>query len=160
MDEQPIGYMERTRHYYRALGYKSDYVWSTFTDVPFARLPKPLSQTRIALMTTASPPDLSNLSADGEWHVWSGMVSPPPERLSTDRRAWDRESTHTEDRETYLPIDALSALAADGVIGNVAARFHCVPTQYSQRQTMEEHAPELLARIREDGADAALLCAL
>jgi D-proline reductase (dithiol) PrdB len=112
------------------------------------------------LMTTASPPDFSNLSADGEWHVWSGMTTPPPQNLSTDRRAWDRESTHTEDRESYLPIEAASALAADGVIGGVTARFHCVPTQYSQRKTMEEHAPELLARVREDGADAALLCAL
>jgi D-proline reductase (dithiol) PrdB len=160
MDDAAVGYMERTRHYYRALGYKSDYVWSSFPDVPFARLRKPLSQARIALMTTASPADFSNLGADGEWHVWSGMVSPPPELLSTDRRAWDRESTHTEDRETYLPIAAASALAADGVIGGLTARFHCVPTQYSQRQTMQEHAPELLARVREDGADAALLCAL
>ena len=160
MDDAPIGYMERTRHYYRALGYANDYVWSTFADVPFARLSKPLSQTRIALMTTASPPGLANRDADGEWHVWSGDVTPPPENLSTDFRAWDRESTHTQDRESYLPIAAASALATDGVIGGVVARFHCVPTQYSQRKTLEEHAPELLARIREDGADAALLCAL
>ena len=152
--------MERTRHYYRALGYPSDYVWSTFPDVPLARLSKPLSQSRIALMTTASPLDLSNRDADGEWHVCSGNVAPPPDKLSTDRRAWDRESTHTDDRESYLPIVAATALATDGVIGGVTARFHCVPTQYSQRKTMQEHAPELLARIREDGADAALLCAL
>lgn len=160
MDDAPIGYMERTRHYYRALGYASDYAWASFPDVPFARLRKPLAQSRVALMTTASPPDMSNLSADGEWHVWSGMVASPPERLSTERRAWDRDSTHTEDRESYLPIAAASALAAEGVIGGLAARFHCVPTQYSQRKTMDEHAPELLARVLEDGADAALLCAL
>jgi D-proline reductase (dithiol) PrdB len=160
MDDAPIEYMQRTRHYYRALGYKSDYVWSTFPDVPFARLSKPLSRARVALMTTASPPDLANRDAEGGWHVWSGVAVPPPEKLSTDFRAWDRESTHTDDRESYLPLAAASALAADGVIGSVAPRFHCVPTQYSQRQTMEEHAPELLARVREDGADAALLCAL
>lgn len=160
MDDAPIGYMERTRHYYRALGYANDYTWSTFADVPFLRLRKPLSQARIALMTTASPPDLSNRDADRNWHVWSGSTTPPPERLSTDFRAWDRESTHTDDRETYLPLGAMSALVADGVVGGIAARFHCVPTQYSQRETMEEHAPELLARVREDGADAALLCAL
>ena len=160
MDDAPIGYMERTRHYYRALGYANDYAWSHFDDVPFARLSKPLAHARVALMTTASPPDMSNRDADGGWHVWSGSATPPPERLSTDFRAWDRESTHTEDRETYLPLAALSALAADGVIGGVAARFHCVPTQYSQRLTMEEHAPQILARVREDGADAALLCAL
>ena len=55
---QPVGYMERTRLYYRALGYKADYQWAHHTDAPFARLPKPLSECRIALLTTASPLDV------------------------------------------------------------------------------------------------------
>src|SRR5205085_12291826 len=88
MDGAPIGYTERTRHYYRALGYANDYVWSHFDDVPFVRLKKPLAQTRVALMTTASPPDLSNRGTDGEWHVCSGSILSPPEKLSTDFRAW------------------------------------------------------------------------
>ncbi len=159
MDEQPTGYMERTRHYYRALGYSNDYVWAHFDDVPFARLRKPLAQSRIALITTAGPVDLSNQDAQGVRHVWSAPVSPPPGKLTTNV-AWDRDSTHTDDRESYLPIAAASALAADGVIGGIAARFHGVPTEYSQRKTMDTDAPEVLARIREDGADAALLCAL
>jgi hypothetical protein len=160
MDDAPTGYMERTRHYYRALGYSNDYVWSHFDDVPFARLRKPLSQVRIALITTASPLDLGNRDADGVRHVWSGAVSPPPEKLFTSNVAWDKESTHTDDRESYLPIEAVSALAAEGVIGGIAARFHGVPTEYSQKKTMEKDAPDILARVREDGADAALLCAL
>lgn len=160
LDDAPIGYMERTRHYYRALGYKSDYVWATFPDVPFARLQKPLAQSRIALVTTASPLDLGNRDANGIRHVWSGAVSPAPEKLFTDNVAWDKESTHTNDRASYLPIEAVSALAAEGVIGGVAARFHGVPTEYSQRKTIDTDAPDVLARIREDGADAALLCAL
>lgn len=160
MDERPTGYMERTRHYYRALGYESDYVWATFPDVPFARLQKPLSQARIALITTASPLDLGNRDADGVRHVWSGPVSPPPETLFTDNVAWDKESTHTDDRESYLPIAAVSTLVAEGAVGGIAARFHGVPTEYSQKKTMEQDAPAVLARIREDGADAALLCAL
>lgn len=160
MDGQPTGYMERTRHYYRALGYKSDYVWSTFPDVPFARPRKPLSQMRVALVTTASPPDLGNLDAHGIRHVWSGTVSPPPDKLFTNNLAWDKESTHTDDRESYLPIAAVSTLVAEGVVGGIAARFHGVPTEYSQKKTIDNDAPEVLARIREDGADAALLCAL
>ena len=31
-----VSYMERTRQYYRALGYEQDYVWARFDDVPFA----------------------------------------------------------------------------------------------------------------------------
>lgn len=159
MDGQPTGYMERTRHYYRALGYKSDYVWATFPGVPFARPRKPLSQMRVALITTAGPPGDSNRDANGVRHVWSGAVSPPPEGLTTNV-AWDKESTHTDDRESYLPIAAVSTLVAEGLVGGIAARFHGVPTEYSQKKTIENDAPDVLARIREDGADAALLCAL
>ncbi|MBX3501722.1 MAG: hypothetical protein KF889_19955 [Alphaproteobacteria bacterium] len=159
MDSSPTGYMERTRHYYRALGYANDYVWAHFDDVPFARLSKPLSQARIALITTAGPPDDGNRDAHGVRHAWSAPVSPPPQGLTTNV-AWDRDSTHTDDRESYLPIEAVTALAADGVIGGIAPRFVGVPTEYSQKKTMERDAPDVLARIREDGADAALLCAL
>jgi hypothetical protein len=159
MNESPTGYMERTRHYYRALGYANDYVWAHFDDVPFARLQKPLAQARVALITTAGPIDGGNRDALGVRHVWSGTMSPPPEKLTTNV-AWDKESTHTDDRESYLPINAASALAALGVIGGVTMRFHGVPTEYSQRKTLEHDAPEMLARIREDGADAALLSAL
>jgi len=35
----PVGYMERTRDYYRALGYAKDYVWAHFDDVPFPASP-------------------------------------------------------------------------------------------------------------------------
>jgi len=159
-DDAPIGYMERTWHYYRALGYPSDYVWATFDDVPFARLDKPLSATRVALVTTASPLDLANRDADGARRVWSAPVAPPPDALFTSNLAWDKESTHTDDRASYLPIEAVSALADEGVVGGIARRFHGVPTEYSQRKTIEQDAPDVLARIREDGADAALLCAL
>ena len=48
-DEEPVRYMERTREYYRALGYPGDYVWATYTQVPFARLGKPLREARIGL---------------------------------------------------------------------------------------------------------------
>ena len=153
--EAPVSYMDRTRRYYRALGYANDYVWAAFADVPFAPLPKPLSELRIALITTASPADF-----DGVKRVWSGPVSPPPEKLFTDNVAWDKESTHTNDRESFLPIEAASELAREGIFKGLTARFHGVPTEYSQRKTRERDAPEILARVREDGADAAILCPL
>jgi len=151
----PVPYMERTRHYYRALGYADDYSWATFDDVPFAAPAKPLSDLRMALITTASPADF-----DGVKRVWSGPVSPPPEKLFTDNVAWDKESTHTNDRASFLPIEAASELAADGIFGRLTARFHGVPTEYSQRKTIAQDAPEILARVRQDGADAAILCPL
>jgi hypothetical protein len=153
--DEPVRYIERTREYYRALGYAKDYVWAQHDEIPFVRLAKPLSASRIALITTASPADFRGIK-----QVWSGPVSPPPARLVTANLAWDKESTHTDDRESFLPIEAASKLAAEGVFAGLTARFHGVPTEYSQRKTTEEDAPQVLRRLRDDGADAAILCPL
>ncbi len=163
MTDNPLGmpnaYMERTRLYYRALGYHNDYVWANFDDIPFTRLENPLSEATVALITTAGPPDGSNRNAQGRREVWSGAVATPPDSFNTDM-AWDKESTHTDDRESFLPIDTARRLASEGLFAGLAPRFHGAPTDYSQRKTMEQDAPELLHRLREDGADAALLTAL
>ncbi|WP_422001337.1 hypothetical protein [Reyranella sp.] len=158
--QEPVRYMDRTRDYYRALGYATDYVWASYEDVPFVRPSRPLAALRIGLVTTASPPGLSNRDRRGIRHVWSGPVAEPPRELFTDNLAWDKESTHTRDRESFLPIETAAALAEEGRIAGLAAHFHGVPTEYSQRKTLAEDAPQVLARLRDDGADAALLCPL
>ena len=43
----PVRYMERTRLYYRALGYENDYVWAHHAEAPFTRLTKPLHDAKI-----------------------------------------------------------------------------------------------------------------
>lgn len=157
--DDTIPYMLRTRRYYRALGYDNDYVWAHFDDVPFTPPAKPLAATRLALITTAGPPDLSNRDDKRRKHVWSADVTAPPATFDTDL-AWDKESTHTDDRETFLPIDAVTALVRDGKLASLSPRFHGAPTDYSHAKTLTQDAPEILQRIREDEADAALLTAL
>lgn len=46
-------YIDLSREYYAAQGYTKPYVWSYHQDAPFTKLEKPLSQCRIALVTTA-----------------------------------------------------------------------------------------------------------
>ena len=154
-----VPYMERTRRYYRALGYERDYVWAHHSETPFAPLEKPLAQCTVGLITTAGPPDLSNRDESGRRHVWSGKTANPPATFDTDV-AWDKEATHTDDRESFLPIDAMQRLVDTGEVGALAARFHGAPTEYSHRKTREHDAPELLSRLRDDGVDIAILCAL
>ncbi len=158
-----VSYIDRTREFYAAQGYESPYRWAHFDEVPFARLPKPLSQCRVALIMTASPfherpPEDGVLR--GAKQVWSGPTDTPPERLYTDDLSWDKQATHTDDVDSFLPIRPLAALAAEGRIGSLAARFHGVPTDYSQRRTSEQDAPELLARCHDDESDVALLVPL
>lgn len=157
MSDAPVGYMQRTRDYYRALGYEKDYVWSHYDDVPFARLGTPLARATIGIVTTSSPLDRGNKDDKGVKHVWSMPTENPPERLYTHDLAWDKDSTHTRDRESFVPIRTLQGLARAGVIGGVAGHFHGIPTEYSQRKTIEEDAPALVERLRSERSDGVLL---
>jgi len=71
----------------------------------------------------------------------------------------DRQHTTAEDSNTWFPLPQLRRCAAAGRIGEVAPRFHGAPTNRSHRTTLEQDCPELLARCRADGADAAVLVA-
>jgi len=158
-----VSYIDRTRDYYGAQGYEHPYAWARHTDAPFTPLAKPLAESRVALITTASPwRDVAPVDGvlRGGKQVWSGASAAPPERFFTDDLAWDKQATHTRDTESYVPLRRLAEYAAAGRIGSVAARFHGVPTDYSQRRTTEQDAPEILARCRADGADVALLVPL
>lgn len=157
MQAQPVAYMERTRQYYEAQGFEKPYQWAKSDDVPFTRLSKPVAESRLALITTASLRERHETDARA---VTSGLVDQCPERLYANDLFWDRKATHLEDLNSYFPIDRLKTLVDQGRIGDLAPRFHCVPTEYSQRRTLEIDAPEILKRCREDGADLALLVPL
>ncbi len=153
-----ISYIDRTREYYAAQGYPRPYVWAYNEDAPFTPLAKPLSESRIALVTTASP--LRRKGAKDPKAVWSGDTATPPEALFTEDLAWDKDNTHTRDVESFLPIGHINHYIEAGRVGSLAARFHGVPTDYSQRRTLENDAPQILERCREDAVDVALLVPL
>ena len=153
---EPVAYMERTRRYYAAQSFEP-YRWAQFEDVPFAPLGKPLRDCTLALVTTAARYDREESDPR---YVDSGPIAPPPPRLYANDLSWDKKATHLDDRGTYLPIERLQELVAGGRLGALASRFHCVPTEYSQRRTRDADAPEVLRRCREDGADIALLVPL
>ncbi|MEO0818870.1 MAG: glycine reductase [Pseudomonadota bacterium] len=165
--DEPIRYIDRTRAYYQALGYGAPYEWARFDDVPFQPLGKPLAEARVAILTTAAPfrpeagdqgPGAPYNAAAKFYAVYSAPTAAMPD-LRIAHVAIDREHTTAEDIGSYFPLAALQAAAAAGRIGSVAGRFHGVPTNRSQRTTIETDCPELLRRCREDGVDAALLLA-
>ena len=51
----PIPYLQRIRDYYKALGYGASYEWAHYSEVPFRPLHKPLSRSRVTIITTAAP---------------------------------------------------------------------------------------------------------
>jgi len=157
-----VSYMDRSREYYAAQGYARPYAWAHFDDVPFTPLKKPLSACRVGLVTTAGRPRTAGaiemLFAKRE--LYADPSDPPPPRLYTDDLSWDKKATHTEDLDSYLPVNRLAEFAAAGRIGAASPRFYGVPTDYSQRNTVERAAPQILQWCREDKLDAVLLAAL
>jgi hypothetical protein len=149
-----IAYMERTRRYYRAQGFDSDYTWAHHTHSPFTRLAKPLSESRVTLVTTAVPePEIPKPVRRASSHLFTET----PDKFDTDELSWDKDSTHTDDRQSYFPLEILETLVAEGMLGQLADHYHFVPTQYSQRATIEEDAPQIARACLEDGVDVAIL---
>ena len=127
---------------------------------------KPLSQCRVALLTTAAPyqPEKGPQGKDAPYNaaakfyeVYSGDTSQDHD-LRVSHVGIDRAQI-TDDSHTWFPLQALRRAAARGIIGSVASRFHGVPTNRSQRHTMTVDCAEVLARCRADGVDVAVLVA-
>jgi len=151
-----VCYIDKSREYYAAQGYEKPYGWAHFKEVPFTPLGKPLAQCRIGLVTTA---DLEGRAGSRSSKLFVAPNAAAKSGLFTEK-SWDRESTHTDDPETYLPIARMQEQVERGRIGSLSPRFYGVPTDYSQRLTMEEDAPQVAAWAKQDGVDAAVLIPL
>jgi hypothetical protein len=155
-----VSYIDKSREYYLASGYNNPYRWAHHQDAPFTPLRKPLAECRLGLVTTASVVDVEPEPFASPRAVHSGPTDPAPAGLYTENRFWDKEATHTRDLDSFAPIHRLQEAAARGRIGSLSPRFYCVPTEYSQRKTIEVDAPQVLDLCREDGVEVAMLAPL
>jgi D-proline reductase (dithiol) PrdB len=163
--DAPIPYLQRIRTYYQALGYGAPYEWAHYAEVPFRALDKPLSRSRVTIITTAAPyqpnkgdqgPGAPYNAAAKFYAVYSGD-SAQHHDLRVSHVAIDRMHTTAKDSATYFPLHELRKAAAAGRIGSLAPRFHGAPTNRSHRVTLDVDCPEILARCKADGVDAAVL---
>jgi hypothetical protein len=163
--DAPIPYLQRVRDYYVGLGYGAPYAWAHYAHVPFQRLATPLAEATVTLITTAAPyqpgkgdqgPGAPYNAAAKFFTVYSGDTAEDHD-LRISHIAIDRAHTTAEDPGTWFPLPALRRAAARGRIGRIAPRFHGLPTNRSHRTTLEVDCPEVVARCRADGVDAALL---
>jgi D-proline reductase (dithiol) PrdB len=162
--DAPIPYRQRVRDYYVGLGYGAPYEWAHYADVPFHRLRKPLAEATLTIVTTAAPyqPDKGNQGPGAPYNaaakfftVYSGDTARDHD-LRISHIAIDRNHTSAEDPGTYFPLPALRQAAGSGRI-RLAPRFHGLPTNRSHRTTLEVDCPEVVARCKADGVDAAIL---
>lgn len=165
LDDVPIPYLARIRRYYQTLGYGKPYVWAHYRDVPFTPLTKALSECRLALITTAAPfqPDKGDqgpgaaYNGAAKFHSVYALPSDSEPDLRISHISYDRDHTTAEDMNTWFPLAQMKRLAAAGEIGSLTENFYGVPTNRSQRTTLERDAPEILEHLKTEKADAAVL---
>lgn len=162
----PIRYIERTHAWYDALGYGNAYQYARFDDVPFSSMRKPLSMCRVALLTTAAPyqPDKGEQGAGAPYNAAAKFFM-----VYSGDTAWDHDvrvshvavdrAHMSDDPNCWFPLPALRRATSVGRVGGLTPRFHGVPTNRSQRHTLEVDAPQVLARCQADNADVAVLVA-
>ena len=159
-----VPYIERTRTYYSTLGYPA-YQWAQHDDIPFEPLKKPVAESKLALITTAAPfraelgdqgPGAAYNAAAKFFKVYTRDVDPPP-NLRISHLGYDRKHSTAEDPNTWLPIPALQNAVADGHLGALASQLIGVPTNRSQRVTVEQDAEDALTACIDQRADIALL---
>jgi len=140
------------------------YPWRRVTPVPWAPLRRPLSQSRVALVTSAGFVRPSQTPFDGgiRGGDTSFRVIPGDAELSELNDGQRSESfDHTgmrQDPNLAFPLDRLRELAARGRIGSVAPRhLSYMGSITAPGRLIRETAVEGAKILTEDQTDAALL---
>ena len=163
--DQPVRYMERTRSYYLGLGYENPYVWAHYIDVPFAPLNKSLNQSVLGLITTAVPfdPDKGAQGQGAPYNAAAKFYQPYQQSIdgAIDLRiahvGIDRQNANMEDSSCWFPLDAAIRARKAGRIKALSPNFYGLPTNRSQRHTLEIDAPIILEMLKKNGVDVAVL---
>lgn len=163
--DQPIRYIERTRSYYLGLGYDNPYIWAHYVNVPFTRLQKPLNQSVLGLITTAVQFDPSK-GPQGQGAAYNAAAKfyqpyKSPINQKQDLRiahvGIDRKNANMEETECWFPLAAARRVVEMGRLRMVSPNFYGLPTNRSQRHTLEIDAPIILEMLRADNVDVAVL---
>jgi len=163
--DQPVRYIERTRNYYLGLGYETPYVWAHYLNVPFTPLQKPLSQSTLGLVTTAVPFDASK-GPQGPGAPYNAAAKfYDPYVCSIDENVdlriahvgVDRLNANMQDSNCWFPMSAAKRAVAKRRIQSLSQHFYGLPTNRSQRHTLEIDAPLILSKMRADHVDVAVL---
>ena len=163
--DQPVRYMERTRNYYLGLGYENPYVWAHYIDVPFTPLKKSLAQSVVGLITTAVPydPDKGPQGQGAPYNSRAKFYQPYQQSIKgkIDLRiahvGIDRKNANMQDSNCWFPLEAAKRVVASGRVGALSPNFYGLPTNRSQRHTLEIDAPLILEMLQTDGVDVAIL---
>jgi hypothetical protein len=161
-----INYIDKTHEYYRSQGYEKEYNYARNEEIPFTPLKKPLSECRVALVSTASlllldekgnPLEPVRLLGTNELEVFTVPSDWPVNRIVSTSEDHDRYQTDMKDVNAFFPIARMQEFLKEGVFGSLSQNFYRTLPNYSHRKTTQVDGPEILRRCQEDNVEAALL---
>jgi D-proline reductase (dithiol) PrdB len=126
---------------------------------PFARLAKPLSACRLAIVTTAGVHCRGDRPFGPGDQTYRAIPSDTPSAgivQSHTSLGFDRVPV-MRDLNISFPIDRLRELVARGELGSLARSYSFMGALREVGRLERETGPEVARRLREDGADAALI---
>jgi|SRR5579871_3341986 len=131
---------------------------------PGARLIKHLTQSRIALITTAGfylpsqPPfDQSFRHDDCSYREIPWSIPVDMLQIGQNSDAFDHSGIEA-DRNLTLPLDRLREMIGAGEIGDAAPRhFSIMGSIIAPARLISESGPEIAAKLRDDSVDGVLL---
>lgn len=140
------------------------YPWRRVDPVPGAPMRKPVSECRVALITTAGlvpsgeePFDQEVRGGDVSYRVIGAGV----DLITLEEHHRSSSFDHSgiaKDRNLALPLERLRELAKDRVIGEVAPRhLSFMGSITAPGRLVRETAPAAAAVLEDDGVDAVLL---
>jgi D-proline reductase (dithiol) PrdB len=126
---------------------------------PFVRPEKPLAACRLALVTTGGVhlPEHLRFDIDDPLGDCSYREIPADAAQLTWTHAYYRPDEGA-DLDAVFPLWTIRELAAEGMVGKLNRRqFAFMGAIHDPGPLIEETAPEVAAKLADDGVDAALL---
>jgi len=144
--------------------YMQAYPYRRFDWRPGAQLRKPLSESRIAVVTSAAfylpeqkPFDPSVGGGDYSYREIPNNISLETLRIGHKSDAFDHAGIE-KDKNLALPLDRLTELKQQGSIGEVAKRHYSfMGSITAPARLVKITAPEIAHKLAEDRVDAVLL---
>jgi D-proline reductase (dithiol) PrdB len=160
---EPVSYIRQTRELYDSLGYEP-YQWFEADSEPkFAKLSKPLSKSRLGLISTAGTYVAGQVAY---YYKDDTSIRHIPSTISIDDVRFSHVTENyledaRKDPRCVFPVEALQKLRSSGVIGELAdSFFSCMGGIYSQRRVAAELIPALEQGVVNEGIDVLLLVPL
>ncbi len=136
--------------------------WMAFEDAPFSRLTKPLSQCRVALVTSGgislkSQPPMDSPNIEGDYSIRVLPVDAPASDLVISHTHFPTEMAYRDINVLY-PVDRMRELARDGVIGALSPNgYSFMGYNTNHWRFRDETVPQIVEGVRRDGADVAFV---